>query len=181
MTWTIELGCLRRAMAAAMVLVVAGCPSEGEGPFSVAGSARLPNCTEDAALDLDGHTWIDRGTITTSSAGCLDAEVGDTFTACTLQWVFSQQGREVEILVDNEYVVAGRLCGDELHLEGGWWIPVADEHSNCTYEDDSASEVGIEQGGSTLVVTEDALSGTLRLQGECAAEYEVTFSRYIIN
>lgn len=179
MTGTIASVQRLRVIGASLVLCLAGCASQGDG--TIRGSARLPNCSEDAAFDLDGNTWIDTGTVTTLSTGCLDAGVGATLTSCTLQWVFSQQGREIQIAVDNEYKIAGRMCGDRLHLEGGWWLPVADDNANCSYADEDGDEVGIEQEGSELAVSTDALSGTLRLQGLCTAEYEVTFSRYTIH
>ena len=178
MTATIEPARMLRIIGASLVLCLVACQGQGGGASEIRGSARLPQCTEDAALDLDGSTWLDTGTITTSSTGCSGADIGATFASCTLQWLLSQQGREISITVDNEYSIAGRMCGDRLHLEGGWWLPVADEAGRCTYSDEDASEVGIEEGGSELVVSKYALSGKLRLQGACTAEYEVTFSPF---
>jgi hypothetical protein len=77
-------------------------------------------------------------------------------------------------VVDTEYRLEGRLCGEELYLRGGWWLPVQDQGS-CTYEDDSAEEVGIQAEGNVLTVAPDEMNGTLVVQGRCAAEYEVTF------
>jgi len=51
----------------------------------------------------------------------------------------------------------------------------------CTYEDDSAEEVGIMSDGNVLTVAENPMDGrlqmigTLSVQGRCSADYEVTF------
>jgi hypothetical protein len=98
--------------------------------------------------------------------------------------VMTPGGQDIEILVDNEYTILGRLCGVMLHLEGGWWLPVEDE-GECTYDDDSAEEVGIQMAGSTLVVMDDELSvgglvatGTLQVRGSCEAAYDMTLTRF---
>ena len=41
--------------------------------------------------------------------------------------VQDQDGNDVTILVDEEYRIEGRLCGNQLYLRGGWWLPVEDE------------------------------------------------------
>jgi hypothetical protein len=96
--------------------------------------------------------------------------------------MMTQNGSDIEILVDNEYRILGRLCGEELYLEGGWWLPVEDA-GMCTYDDDSAEEVGIQEGGNVLTVTNQPMqsglvaSGTLLVQGPCAASYAVTLEQ----
>jgi hypothetical protein len=77
--------------------------------------------------------------------------------------VFTQDGNGVTIVVDTEYRIEGRLCADQLYLRGGWWLPVVDESLGyCTYEDDSADEVGIESEGNVLTVAENAMIGDFR-------------------
>jgi len=111
--------------------------------------------------------------------GCLDTTMGDKLEVCPLDWVFTQNENDVTIIVDEEYRLEGRLCGDQLHLRGGWWLPVRDEDGNC-YEDDSAEEVGIMSAGNVLTLSgaEQTMTGILAVsnqQGNCAGEYEVTF------
>jgi hypothetical protein len=98
-------------------------------------------------------------------------------TVCALQWRFTQTGNDVDILVDNEYRVDGRICGDTLHLRGGWWLPTEDEGFGCTYEEDTAEEVGIQAEGNTLTLVDGQLVGTLVVRGGCSASYDATFSR----
>ena len=81
------------------------------------------------------------------------ANVGEIFTTCPLAWSFSQTGSEVEILVDNEYAILGRLCGDSLFLEGGFWLPVEDPEEGCTYDEDSAAEVVIDEPNELALET----------------------------
>ena len=155
--------------------------SADEGPYFIPGSATLPSCTESPAFDLSGG-WSDNGTVSIRTAGCDDAQPGSEFRSCALTWEMTQTESDVDILVDNEYEILGRLCGAELHLEGGWWLPVEDA-GECTYEEDSAAEVGIQMGGSTLTVAEDqfgslAATGILEVGGPCEAMYEVTLSRF---
>jgi len=108
--------------------------------------------------------------------------------SCALDWAFTQDGNDVTIVVDREYRIDGRLCGDQLYLRGGWWLPVVDEDvGSCTYEDDSAEEVGILEEGNVLTVLLNAplpdnpnangtyMTGTLQVQGRCAGQYEVIF------
>jgi hypothetical protein len=146
-----------------------------EGPYFIPGSAQLPDCSEEPIADLDGTEWFDTGTVTIQTAGCEGTAPGDVLTACALNWVFSQEGNEVTIVVDSEYRIKGRLCGDELYLRGGWWLPVEDE-GVCTYDDDSAAEVSIQDGGSILRVDNMQMTGTLSLQAGCRADYAMALS-----
>lgn len=166
-----------RVFVAAVVLV--GVHSCAQGPpYFIPGSATLPNCTDAPAFDLNNTEWADMGTVTITSEGCAGAMPNEMIASCSLNWVMTAEGSEVDILVDNEYEIKGRLCGTTLHLEGGWWLPVVDTDINqCTYEDDSAEEVGIEMGGSSLTVAEMEMSGTLSVRGPCTATYEVMFVR----
>ena len=145
------------------------------------GSGVLPNCDEPPITDLDGTPWFDSGTGTILTAGCQGALPDDVFQSCPLVWVFAQDGNDVTIVVDAEYRIDGRLCGDQLYLRGGWWLPVVDEDLGyCTYKDDSADEVGIQAEGNVLTFNGDAegkMTGTLMVQGRCARQYEVTFRR----
>jgi hypothetical protein len=151
---------------------LAGCA--GGETSSVRGSARLPDCSDPPAADLDGTTWYDTGAITIQTAGCDQAQ-GQVLEVCPLQWVVSQSGADLSLTVDNEYTVKGRLCGDELHLEGGWWLPVVDDQGECRYRDADGTEVGIEQEGSTLTLSATQLSGSLVVRERCVARYDVTF------
>jgi hypothetical protein len=156
-------------------LIAAGaCASEE--PLFIPGSATLPDCSAPPAVNLDGTEWFDQGTVTVTSAGCQDASAGDPFAVCALNWDFTQRGDEVSIVVDDEYRLQGRLCGDQLHLRGGWWLPVEDA-GQCTYDDDSAMEVGLQAAGNVLTVTAEQLTGTLALRAACDATYEVVFAR----
>ena len=144
----------------------------------IQGTATLPDCSNAPVTSLDGTRWYDNGTITILDAACPDTTVGDTFTVCALDWVFSQTGNDVEIIVANEYRIKGRLCGEKLHLQGGWWLPVMDtDTASCTYEEDSAEEVAILAEGNVLTVAAQEMSGTLAVEGGCRASYSVTFSR----
>jgi hypothetical protein len=154
-----------------MCFLIAACAEE---VFFIPGTGTLPDCNEAPITNLEASTWHDAGTVTILTAGCEDAMPDDTLTACPLKWVFEQEGNEVSILVDGEYRIQGRLCGDQLYLRGGWWLPVEDA-GFCTYEEDSAEEVGIEREGNVLTVSSSGMSGTLVVQGACRAAYEVTF------
>jgi hypothetical protein len=157
--------------------VIGACASDSS-PADIQGTAKLPDCSEAPAVDLDGTHWYDNGTIEILDAGCPDTSPGDTLTVCALDWVFSQSGNDVEITVDNEYRVNGRACGDKLHLQGGWWLPVMDSGATgCSYDEDSAEEVAIEAEGNELTVTAQQMSGTLVVKGSCRARYSVTFSK----
>lgn len=166
---------MRRAAFALLALLCACSADEGR---SISGTGTLPDCSEPPATDLDGTHWYDNGTISILDAGCPGTAIGDELTVCALDWVFAQDGNEVSITVDGEYRIAGRLCGDALHLQGGWWLPVANaDTGGCTYEEDSAEEVAIQAEGNVLTVAAQQLSGTLAVRGRCNARYSVTFSR----
>jgi hypothetical protein len=156
-----------------MLLGLAGCKEE---LYFIPGTGTLPDCDEAPIADLGDTLWFDQGTVTIRSEGCADAMPNDEFESCALNWAFSQTGNDLSIVVDEEYKLEGRLCGDQLYLRGGWWLPVKDENDFC-YEDDSAEEVGIQAEGNVLTVsTEDQqINGTLVVQGPCTAEYAVTF------
>jgi hypothetical protein len=158
-----------------VLALLAGCPSDG--PYSISGSAVLPSCEETPARDLTG-TWFDQGTLTITSAGCEanQAPLGTVLDTCALNWEVTQDGNSVEILVDGEYRMQGRMCGDTLHLQGGWWLPAEDELGQCNYDDEDGAEVGIEMGGSSLLLQQDPgggdyFSGTLSLRETCTADY----------
>ena len=160
-----------------LLLPLLGACSTDETIF-IQGTATLPNCSETPVTNLDGTHWYDNGTITIQTAGCPDTNVGDALTVCGLDWVFTQTGNDAEITVDNEYRIKGRLCGDKLHLQGGWWLPVVDtDTGGCTYEDDSAEEVAIKAGGNLLTVSAQEMSGTLAVQGRCSGTYAVVLRR----
>jgi hypothetical protein len=162
------------ALSAALALTA--CIGVGGPPWFIPGSARLPSCSEAPAADLTGG-WFDQGLVTITSPGCLDAPLGTALPACALDWDVAQDGTEVAIVVDEEYEIRGRLCGDTLHLEGGWWLPVEAEGNGCTYDDEDASEVGIEAEGAALTYADGAMSGTLAIRADCTAEYAVTLRR----
>jgi len=163
-------------------LALAGC--KDEGPYFIQGSARLPDCTDPPAFDLDGTEWFDQGDVTIQTTGCGTAQPMDVIEACALNWVMSQVEGEIEIIVGGEYRIRGRLCGPNLHLHGGWWLPVVDEDEGyCTYEEDSADEVGIQDGGSVLTVALQPgssmlqASGVLSVSGSCDAEYDMVLTQ----
>ena len=155
------------------LIAVWGCQEE---LYFIPGTATLPDCNETPVTDLNGSLWFDQGTVTIESDGCAGVSVGDELDSCALNWSFSQDGNDVSIVVDEEYQLEGRLCGDQLFLRGGWWLPVRDEDGFC-YEDDSAEEVGIQAGGNTLTVSTDPpqMTGVLAVQGSCAANYDATY------
>lgn len=168
----------------ACVCIVVALGACEEDVYFIPGTGTLPDCNEPAVTNLDESVWFDQGLVTIGSAGCQDAMPGDAFMACALNWAFTQQGNDVTIVVDEEYRIEGRLCGDQLYLRGGWWLPVVDEDLNfCTYDDDSADEVGISASGNVLTYaaatgeTPEQMTGTLAVQGSCSAEYEVTFQQ----
>ncbi len=150
--------------------------SEGP-PYFVQGSARLSDCSESPGFDYNASTWFDMGTVEILSEGCDDEPIGERIDACSLTWTMTQSGNEVSILVDEEYRINGRLCGNTLSLEGGFWLPVVDEGSGCTYEDDSAAEVGIEAEGNRLEASENELRGDLIVRERCRARYSIVLSR----
>jgi hypothetical protein len=159
------------------------------------GSGMLPDCSEAPDFNLDRTTWYNQegGRVLIQSEGCEGLSRGDELRACALTWAFSQTDSEVDITVDPEddaYPVKGRLCGSELHLEGGWWLWAISEEAwvregeRCPpwspASEDDGEEVTIEEGGNTLVVEEAdggfglTASGTLALKGPCEARYEIT-------
>jgi len=149
----------------------------GESVYFIPGSGTLPSCSEPPALEVDGTVWFDSGTVTVLTGGCDDAAAGSKYAACPLDWAIAQSGNDLEIIVDGEYRILGRLCADRLHLEGGWWLPVEDG-GQCTYEEDSAEEVGIEAEGNVLTVDagDPRMTGVLVVQGRCRASYAVTLA-----
>jgi len=165
------------------ICIMAALGSCKEEVYFIPGSATLPDCNDTPVTDLNGTLWFDQGTVTIVTEGCTDAAPDDTFASCALNWAFTQDGNDVTILVDEEYRIEGRLCGNQLYLRGGWWLPVEDEDVGfCTYEDDSADEVGIEAAGNVLTYspadaqTPAQMAGRLVLRGSCGAEYDVTFN-----
>ena len=168
---------------AAFICILVALGSCKEELYFIPGTGTLPDCNDAPATDLDGTHWYDNGTVTITSTGCEGTEPGDEHQSCGLGWIFTQNGNDVTIVVDEEYRLEGRLCDDQLSLRGGWWLPVRDEDGGCTYEDDSAEEVGIMSDGNVLTVAEDPMSGrlqmagTLSVQGNCSADYEVVFDQ----
>lgn len=162
------------------ILVALGSCNKEEIYF-IPGTGTLPDCNEAPDINLDGACWFDSGEVTITSPGCRDAMPDETFTVCGLAWSFTQTDNDVTIIVDGEYRIEGRLCGDQLHLRGGWWLLVEDA-GICDYDDEeSADEVGIQDGGNTLTFIpatpdtggQDTLTGTLAVQGSCSANYDV--------
>ena len=168
-----------RLVLTAGLLALVAC-SEGP-PFFIRGTASLPPCNEAPAFDVDGSQWVNSGPVTILTGGCPGTQPSDVFQSCGLTWDMTQDGSEIQMLVDNEYIVLGRLCETTLYLEGGFWLPVEDD-GVCTYADDSAEEVGIQEGGSSLVLTEEQGqligTGALRVQGRCDATYDMTLTRF---
>lgn len=170
---------MRWLVCVGMSFVLGAC-SKGETYF-IPGTGALPDCTETPATNLDGSCWFDTGVVTIGSVGCSDAEPDDTFQTCALSWFFTQTGNDVTIVVDNEYRIEGRFCGDQLYLSGGWWLPVEDG-GLCTYAEDSAEEVGIQAEGNVLTYNAaadfnpDQLSGVLAVQGACSGSYDVVLT-----
>lgn len=166
---------MRWVICISVLVALTGCKEE---IYFIPGTGTLPDCNEAPVTDLNGTLWFDQGAVTIRTMGCFEAMPDDVFESCALNWAFSQDGNEVGIVVDEEYRLEGRLCGDQLHLRGGWWLPVRDEEGFC-YEDDSAAEVGIQAEGNVLMVSpgDQQMTGTLALQavGECSGDYEVTF------
>jgi hypothetical protein len=163
----------RSLVCCCSLIAVVGCQQD---LYFIPGTGTLPDCNEAPITNLGGTLWFDQGTVKIQSEGCADAVPDDEFEACALNWAFTQTGNDLSIVVDEEYTLEGRMCGDQLYLRGGWWLPVKDEDGFC-YEDDSAEEVGIQAEGNVLTVSPDdqQLTGTLVVQGACTAEYEVIF------
>ncbi len=170
---------MRWVAYACMLIALGGCKMEGV--YFIPGSGTLPDCNETPVTDLDGTCWFDNGTVTIQTAGCEEAMPSDMFTVCGLDWSFTQIGNDVTIIVDREYRIDGRLCGNQLHLRGGWWLLVQDA-GRCDYQDEeSADEVSIQaednEGnvGNVLTVAENQMTGTLAVKGSCSADYDVVF------
>ena len=167
----------------ACICIMAALGSCKEELAFIPGTGTLPDCNDDPVTDLNATPqWYDNGTVTITSTGCEGTVPGDEHQACGLDWIFTRSGNDVTIVVDEEYRIEGRLCGDQLSLRGGWWLPVVDEDvGGCTYEDDSAEEVGIMADGNVLTVAENPMDGRLQMtgilsvEGSCSAEYDVTF------
>lgn len=156
-------------------MLASGC-SEDSGPFRLTGQAVLPDCTEAPAADLTG-LWSMSGDVTITSLGCFDTSVNDVLVSCPLTWDLVQTGGDLEITVDNEYLLRGRVCGQTVFLDGGFWLPVQDGF-DCTYDDDSAAEVGIDSGELTVNPTGDEMTGTLGISAGCTATYAMTLFRF---
>lgn len=171
--------CLCFALSFGFILTLGACK---EDVYFIPGTGTLPECTDAPSVNLDGSLWFDQGTVTILTSGCLGAQPNDMLMSCALNWAFAQNGNDVNIVVDEEYRLEGRLCGDQLYLRGGWWLPVVDDELGyCTYEDDSADEVGIMAEGNVLTYAPAdgeapaRMAGTLVVQGGCTGEYEVVF------
>lgn len=163
----------------ACICILAALGSCQEEVYFIPGTGSLPDCDEAPVTNLDAALLFDQGTVTIRSLGCQQTMPDDTFASCALNWAFTQTGNDVDIIVDEEYRLEGRICGDQLYLRGGWWLPVVDEDLGyCTYDDDSADEVGIMAEGNVLEVSPSgpSLTGTLVVQGSCSASYQVTFA-----
>lgn len=174
---------MRKVCLAWLSMALGACSITDGPPYSISGSATLPDCSDTPEMDLSG-LWFDQGIVTITSAGCEEegAPLGAMFGSCTLNWEFEQDGNDMRILVDEEYAMKGRMCGDTLHLEGGWWLPLENENGQCDYDDDDGAEVGIEMGASALALEDvpgggSILSGTLALRADCSADYVVELQR----
>jgi hypothetical protein len=163
------------ASALAAPLFLAACPTLGNDLYRVRGTGRLPACTEAPAFELHDTVWYDNGELSILTEGCQGYQAGTVLRVCALQWAFTQVGRDVAIVVDHEYAIDGRLCGTDLHLDGGWWLPVTDDAGRCTYGEDYAEEVGIEAEGNVLTVAPGELTGALIVRAGCTASYDVVF------
>ena len=166
---------MRAACISTLLTLCSACGAGGP-PYFIQGSARLPQCSEAPAENLSAR-WFSSGSVEILTAGCADTTVGEQLTMCGLGWTLSQDGNAVEILVDNEYQIRGRFCGSQLHLQGGWWLPVPDDDAGCTYEDDTGSEVAIQSPASHLTMREGALVGELSVRAECDARVTLRLTR----
>jgi hypothetical protein len=148
--------------------------------YFIPGTGTLPDCNEAPVANLDGACWFDRGVVTIRSVGCRDAMPDEMFAVCGLGWSFTQTGNDVTIIVDGEYRIEGRLCGDQLSLRGGWWLLVEDA-GMCDYQDEeSADEVSIQERNVLTFIPaspdtggQEQMTGTLAVQGSCSADYDV--------
>ena len=166
----------------AFICILAALGSCKEEIAFIPGTGTLPDCDEAPIRDLDGTTWFNQGTVTIRTEGCLDLAPDDTRESCAENWAFTQDGNDIDIIVD-EYRVNARLCGDQLHLEGGWWLSVQDEQGACWYEDDDGDDMRIQAEGNVLTFVpaedpaQDTMTGKLVLQGVCGVDYDATFGR----
>lgn len=171
---------MRFAACFAVLIALVSCT---EGISFIPGTGTLPDCNDTPIVDLNGTLWFnDDGPVTIRTEGCLDTVPDDMFTSCAENWRFTQDGNDISIVVD-EYQVNGRLCGDQLHLEGGWWLSVQDEQGFCWYEDDDGDDMSFQMEGNVVTFTpaedpnDETMSGLLVLRGSCEVDYEVTFRR----
>jgi hypothetical protein len=163
------------------VCAVAALGSCKETAF-IPGTGTLPDCNEAPAANLNDTVWFNQGPVTILTAGCLDFAPDTMLESCPEDWYFKQDGNDIDIVVD-EYRVNGRLCGDQLYLEGGWWLSVRDEQSGCSYEDDDGDDFGIQAGGNVLTYipaspetgARPQLKGVLLLEGRCGLSYDTIF------
>ena len=164
---------MRWIVCIGIVSVLGAC---GEEVYFIPGTGTLPDCNEAPVTNLDGTLWFNQGTVSITSSGCAEYEPGAMLQSCPENWAFTQEGNDIDIIVD-EYEAKGRLCGDQLHLEGGWWLSVANEMGQCWYEDEDGDDVGIQSEGNVLTVSpeDQQMTGTLVVEGQCTAEYDVTF------
>jgi len=138
------------------------------------GTGTLPDCDEEPLANLDGTFWSDRGLVTIRSPGC-DVTPGVPFEPCGSHWSFKQNANDLTIIVDDQYRIEGRLCGDELHLRGGWGLPL-DLGFVCGSRADLAGEVSIQAEGNVVrVLSATDIRGTLIVQGSCSLAYEIDF------
>lgn len=153
-----------------------------KGTAFIPGTGTLPDCDAPPATDLNDTVWFNIGPATVLTAGCQDVEPDTEFQSCPENWAFTQDGNDIGIVVD-EYRVNGRMCGDQLYLEGGWWLSVANELGGCDYDDDDGDEFGMQEGGNVLTYTPAnadtgafaQLNGILLLEGNCSVSYDTTF------
>lgn len=153
-----------------------------KGTAFIPGTGTLPDCNEPPVTDLNDTVWFNQGPATVLTAGCLDVAPETVLESCAENWAFTQDGNDIDIVVD-EYRVNGRMCGDQLHLEGGWWLSVQDEQGACSYGDDDGDEFGIQEGGNALTYipanietgARAQLKGMLLLEGNCGVSYDATF------
>ena len=162
--------CAMRWVASVCSLIALG--SCNDDVYFIPGTGEVPECNETPVANLEGTVWTDRGLVTIRGPGC-DVTPGVPFRPCGVYWAFRQDGNEVTIIVDGEYRIEGRFCGDELHLRGGWWLQLQLGLAVCQSRDDLAGEVSIQAEGNVLRVSGTEMTGTLAVQGGCALEYEV--------
>jgi hypothetical protein len=159
----------------ACICIMAALGSCKEELAFIPGTGTLPSCDDMPVTDLDGTLWFNQGPVTILTEGCRDYVPEDMLSSCAENWAFTQDGNDISIVVD-EYRLNGRLCGDQLYLEGGWWLSVADEQGACWYEDDDGDDMGIQKEGNVLTVdpAEQTMTGQLVLQGSCRVDYDAT-------